>query len=62
MFYKNRYRKAKNEIEDLNANNLHLTDLYQRILSENHEHLKTIKGLKELIIKNKTKTKQNENK
>lgn len=61
MFYKNRYRNAKKEVDELTANNAHVTDLYQRLLNENHEHLKTIKGLKELITKNKTKTKQNEN-
>ena len=47
MFYKKRYNLIKAKNEDLNQSIDHVTELYQRVLNENHEHLKTIKGLKE---------------
>ena len=61
MFYKKRYKAVKSKNEDLTYSVEHLTELHQRLLVENQEHLKTIIALKELIKKNKTKTKQNEN-
>lgn len=61
MFYKKRYNSIKSKNDDLKQSVEHMTELYQRVLSENHEHLKTIKGLKELINKNKHKSKKNDN-
>ncbi len=56
IFNSKKYKKLKFDFQELKAAYDHSSELYQKVLNENHQLHKTIKGLKEIVNKNNKKS------